>query len=196
MGMIPPHQLANSQFPFAEAGKLLFGVYGAGFVVICAFVSGIGTLNASILLQAQVIFAAARDKYLPKQLAKLSKNDAPVAGQILGGIVVTIVLLATIRPTMLKQFDIIALVASLLALSTYLMSTLAELKFLLTPRKKLVKVILSGTGIVTILAGAYTAWMVSCFQANVIYITLTLIITCILLYFFAVKKWSTIKLPL
>lgn len=194
MGMIAPHDLANSQFPFAQAGKILFGTYGAAIVVVCAFISGIGTLNACLLLQAQVVFAAARDKFLPRSFSKLTKHDVPLYGQLLGSIIVSIALILTVKPSMLKQFDLIALVASLFCLLTYFVTMLAEVKFLLRHKKHIGKALLNPSGIIALLAIAYIGWMISCFSPHVMYITGISIIACILLYFIAVTKWSAIKI--
>lgn len=190
MGMIPSTSLANSQFPFAEAGRMIFGTYGAAIVVICAFVSGVGTLNACILLQAQVVFAAARDKFLPKTFAKLSKKDVPVAGQLLGSAIVSLGLILSINPSMLKQFDLIALVASMLALITYFVTMLAEIKFLLKSRVKHLRKYLNIGMLIAVLATIYTAWMVSSFDKEVIMITCGIIVGCVVLYFTLARRWA------
>lgn len=90
MGMIPSAELQSSQFPFAQAGTILFGSQSAVIIALCAFISGLGALNVCVLIQGQIVFAAARDHLFPKAFAKLSKRDVPVAGQFLSSTIVSL----------------------------------------------------------------------------------------------------------
>lgn len=182
MGMIPVTELKNSQFPFAAAGTLLFGSGAAFVVAVCAVISGWGALNACILVQGQIVFAAARDHLFPRAFAKLSKHDVPVAGQLLSSTLVTLLLISTIQPSLLKQFNHIALLAGLLTLVTYFLTTLSELKFLLKNKMPVYAIFLSKSFIITVLAALYTLWMISSFTLTTLLIGLFLILLCVPLY--------------
>lgn len=188
MGMIPASQLKNSQFPFAAAGTLLFGSYAATLIAICAFISGLGALNACIFIQGQLVFAAARDQLFPKMFATLSKQDAPVAGQILSSVIVSLFLILTIQPTLLKQFNNIALLAALLTLITYFITTLAEIKFLFINKLPLHHILFSKSFLITFLAAFYSAWMISSFNHYILLMGITVLLICIPIYFFTVRK--------
>lgn len=190
MGMIPVATLQNSQFPFAQAGTLLFGPHAATIIAICAVISGLGALNVCILIQGQIVFAAARDHLFPRMFAKLSKHDVPIAGQILSSSLVTLLLILTIEPTLLKQFDNIALLASLLTLIVYFTTTLAEMKFLLKNKLPLYQVLFSKSLFVTGLACAYSIWMISSFETNIILISVGLILLCLPVYFLTIRKYT------
>lgn len=190
MGMLPSDVLKNSQFPFAQAGTILFGSSAAIFVVICAVASGIGSLNGCIIIQGQIVFAAARDNLFPRMFAKLSKHDVPVEAQLLSSTLITILLVATIQPRMLSQFDNIALLAALLTLLTYLITTFAEIKLIIDAKKKVSKILSSKAMGVAILAALYGIWMIASFDLSFIIFTAALISLCIPIYYFTVRQYA------
>lgn len=189
MGMLPASELKSSQFPFAQAGTILFGPHSAIIIALCAFVSGLGALNVCILIQGQIVFAAARDHLFPKQFAKLSKHDVPVAGQLLSTTIVSLFLIGSIEPTLLKQFNDIALLAVLLTLLTYLATVLSELKFILLASKSKLQGIFSKTAIIPLLATLYSLWMITSFSRGMIGMSILLIVLCIPIYVFVIRKY-------
>ncbi|VVC77253.1 Arginine/agmatine antiporter [Aquicella siphonis] len=191
MGMIPASELKNSQFPFAEAGTMLFGPYSAVLIAICAFISGLGALNVCTLIQGQIVFAAARDHLFPRLFAKLSKRDVPVAGQLLSSTLVTLFLILTIEPTLLKQFNNIALLAALLTLLTYFATTLSELKFIIQSGQSFLRVLFTKSMLIALLAAAYSGWMISSFDAQIVGIALLIILFCIPVYYFIIRKYAS-----
>jgi len=178
MGMIPTQELVHSQFPFSQAGVMLFGTGAAVIIAICAFISGVGALNACTLIQGQIVFAAARDGLFPKIFSKLSKHDVPVAGQILSSVIITILLCLTISPKLMTQFNMIILLAGVLTLFTYLLCALAELK--LIGFSHLIK---KKMNFIPVLACAYSLWMILSFDLKTLLITFILIVCCMPLYF-------------
>jgi APA family basic amino acid/polyamine antiporter len=190
MGMIPIAQLKSSQFPFAEAGTILFGPSSAVIIALCAFISGIGALNVCTLVQGQIVFAAARDHMFPKRFAKLSRHDVPVAGQLLSTSLVSLFLIMTIDPSLLKQFNNIATLAALLTLSVYFVTTLSELKFVLTSKQSAMQMVKSKSFIIALLAAIYAAWMISSFESRILSLGIILILLCIPIYLLTIRKYT------
>ena len=188
MGMIPIDKLQHSQFPFADAATQLLGPSGAILITLCAVLSGLGSLNVCVLVQGQIVFAAARDHLFPKRFAKLSKHDVPVAGQILSGILVSLFLVLTINPSLLKQFNNIALLAALLTLLTYLVTALAELKFIFKEKKAIPKKFISKAFFIAIIASAYCMWMISSFTLGFMLAVIGVFAVAIPIYVFVIKK--------
>ena len=180
MGMFPLDQLTHSQFPFAEAASTLFGMNAGAAMALCAVVSGLGALNGCVLVQGQIVFAAARDNLFPRYFAKLSKHDVPISGQLFSCLVITVYLILTIEPVLLKQFNNIALFASLLTLIVYFVSMLAEIKF--------ARVSFSKTLLVSLIAAAYAIWMISNFEKTLLLSALVLFIVSVPIYFFIIRK--------
>lgn len=190
MGMIPVAQLKNSQFPFAEAATMLFGPYGAVVLAVCAVISGLGALNVCILVQGQIVFAAARDHLFPRAFAKLTKHDVPVAGHILSSCLISLLLILTVQPNLLAQFNNIILLAALLTLTTYFVTTLSQLKFLWEEKISVFQMLFSKTTLVSLFAALYAIWMISSLDIKIIGIGLTLILFCMPIYFFFIRKYA------
>lgn len=190
MGMLPMTELKNSQFPFAIAGNQLFGPHSAMLIAACAFISGLGALNACTLIQGQIVFAAARDHLFPRAFARLSRHDVPIAGQLLSCSIVTLLLVFSIQPSLLNQFNYIALLAGLLTLLTYFATTMAELKFVASSHPSFLKAVFSKASIVPLLAVAYSLWMIFSFDLSTIEVSILLILLCVPIYFFTVRKYT------
>lgn len=190
MGMIPVAELKSSQFPFAQAGGMLFGPFGALLIAIFACISGIGALNVCILLQGQIVFAAARDNIFPHWLAKLSKKDVPIRGHLVSTILVSLLLIVTMQPSLLKQFNFIAILAALLALITYLASTFAELKFVVQSKGSVGHRLFKKSTLVALLAAAYAIWMISSMQGTIIKMAFIIISCCVPVYYCFIRKYA------
>lgn len=179
IGLMPHYSLMYSQFPLAQAGVMLFGESAAIVIALCAFISGLGSLNATTLVQGQIVFAGARDKIFPAIFSKLSKNDAPVNGQLFSAILITILLIVTSSTSLLKQFSKIILYAGVTTLFTYLLCALAEIKFTLKLNWK--------KCFIPIMAVLYAGWMLTSFKIKTLIVTSGIIFLALPVYFF-VKK--------
>jgi APA family basic amino acid/polyamine antiporter len=161
MGMIPATTLQHSQFPFSDAGNMIFGSKSGIFFALAAVISGFGALNVTILIQGEIVFAAARDKLFPKIFSKLSKHDVPVAGQLLSSSLVTLLLIVTLKRSILDQFDNIALLAVLFTLMAYFVSAMSELKFLYQDHGWTSKLFKNKSFAITMVAIIYCTWLLS-----------------------------------
>jgi len=157
MGIISPADLVNSNAPFADAASKLFSSV-AGIIVAGAGVSAcIGALNGWILLQSQISLAPALDNLFPKAFRILSKTGTPVWGSIISSSIVSLMMLLNYTEGFVVKFTFVILLATLATLIPYLLSTLAQLKFILRTGnvRSSVKLI-----IVSALAFLYSAWAV------------------------------------
>ncbi len=188
MGMIPAAQLQNTAFPFAEAGSVLFGPNSAMIIAICAVISGFGALNVTVLVQGQIVFAAARDKLFPKRFSKLSKHDVPIAGQLLSSTLVSILLIITLEKSILEQFDNIALLAALFTLMAYFASAMSELKFLYHDHGLTKRLLKNKSTYITVAALSYCTWMLSNFTLPFLLIGMSLILFFAMIYFLVFEK--------
>lgn len=160
MGSMPLSQLAHSNAPYADAARLMFGPIGSGLVAIGAVISCLGALNGWILLQGQIPLAAAQDKLFPRVFEKKSAKGTPIVGLVVSSILITLLLLMTLSQSLVKQFTIIILLATLASLIPYFLTTMSELViFLKYPGlfkgKKIV-----GSVVIAILAGIYSFWVI------------------------------------
>lgn len=83
MAIVPPEVLSNSQAPYAEASKLIFGgAYYAKLIPAAAALVCIGCLNAWIFSGGFISRGLASDGLLPKQFLAENRFGAPYMGLI------------------------------------------------------------------------------------------------------------------
>jgi arginine:agmatine antiporter len=128
MGLLPNDVLRNSHAPFAEAARIAIGTSGAIVISICAVLKSVGSLGGWMLLVGQSAQAAANDGMFPRIFARLNANGVPGVGLVLVAVLMTIVLLATMSPTLADQFNEIVDLAVILIIVPYVYSAVAVVK--------------------------------------------------------------------
>jgi arginine:ornithine antiporter/lysine permease len=92
-GILPKAEIA--QLPQPSVGSVLeaaVGPWGGAFIRVGLIISVLGAYLAWQLLAADVVFAAASDKDMPKYFGRLNKHDAPANAVLWTSILVTIIL--------------------------------------------------------------------------------------------------------
>jgi arginine:agmatine antiporter len=128
MGIVPNEELRTSHAPFAEAARLVIGSAGAIVISVCAVLKSVGSLGGWMLLVGQSAQAAADDGMFPKIFARLNSNGVPGMGLAIVGVLMTIVLVATVSPTVADQFSRIVDLAVILIIVPYVYSAVAVVK--------------------------------------------------------------------
>ncbi|MFE2144943.1 amino acid permease [Streptomyces sp. NPDC059456] len=167
-GLVPHEKLVSSEAPFTDAVDAMFSVGGGaggswgGTLVACAAViSMLGALNGWTLLSAQTPYAAARDGLFPK-VFETKKRGVPVAG-----VLVTVVLASGLTVYNYTWgsggvFEMLVLVTTFTATVPYLLSTAAQIHFLLTGQSERVhRGRLVRDGVLACLAFGFSMWLVA-----------------------------------
>jgi len=128
MGIVPNEELRTAHAPFAEAARLVIGSAGAIVIAVCAVLKSVGSLGGWMLLVGQSAQAAADDGMFPRVFARLNKNGVPGLGLVIVGVLMTIVLFATVSPTVADQFSRIVDLAIILIIVPYVYSAVAIVK--------------------------------------------------------------------
>jgi arginine:agmatine antiporter len=128
MGILPNEQLRTAHAPFAEAARLAIGTSGAIVIAICAVLKSIGSLGGWMLLVGQSAKAAAEDGMFPSIFARLNSRGVPGAGLVIVAVLMTIVLFATISPSLAEQFNHIINLSVILIIVPYVYSAVAVVK--------------------------------------------------------------------
>jgi arginine:agmatine antiporter len=128
MGLIPNAELQKSHAPFAEAARIAIGTPGLVIVALCAILKSVGSLGGWMLLVGQSAKAAADDGMFPKVFANLNRHGVPGVGLAIVGVLMTIVLFATMSPTIADQFSVIIDLAVILAVIPYIYASVAVVK--------------------------------------------------------------------
>ena len=125
MGIMPAAQLAESHAPFAEVARIAVGAPAAIVISICAVLKSVGSLGGWMLLVGQSAKAAADDGMFPKIFGRLNENGVPRQGLIIVSVLMTLVLFATMSPTIADQFTRAVDLAVILIIVPYIYSAIA-----------------------------------------------------------------------
>ena len=122
MGILPNDELQNSHAPFAEAARIAIGAPAAIVISMCAVLKSVGSLGGWMLLVGQSAKAAADDGMFPKIFARLNSHGVPRDGLIIVAVLMTLVLFATMSPTLAEQFNRTVDLAVILIIVPYIYS--------------------------------------------------------------------------
>lgn len=128
MGIIPNADLQRSHAPFAEAARMAIGTPGMVIIALCAILKSVGSLGGWMMLVGQSAKAAADDGMFPKAFARLNSHGVPGRGLVIVSILMTIVLFATMSPTIAGQFNTIINLAVILVVVPYIYASAAVVK--------------------------------------------------------------------
>jgi arginine:agmatine antiporter len=128
MGLMTNEELRMAHAPFAEAARMAVGEWGAIIIAVCAVLKSVGSLGGWMLLVGQSGKAAADDGMFPRVFARLNRNGVPSHGLIIIAALMTVVLFATMSPTLAEQFSQIVDLAVILIIVPYIYSAVAVVK--------------------------------------------------------------------
>lgn len=167
MGIIPNGQLADSSSPFALVAEIIFGPAAGWLVSICAVLACFGTLAGWTLLVGQSAKAAADDALFPIIFSKVNKRNVPFLGLVLVAVLMSCILLATVSPTLNKQFQLVSLITVFLALLPYLYSSASAI--IIGYRLKMQKTHFVCFALIALIALIYSFWTIAGAGAPVVY---------------------------
>lgn len=182
MGVIPMNQLAHSSSPFADAAKVMFGPWAHLIIAGTAVVACFGTLNGWILMQGQIPLAAAKDGLFPKHFEKTTKNGTPVVGLIVSSVLITLLLTMRYGASLVDQFTLISLLATLASLIPYIYTSVAEVMIYIREPEKFNHRRLTSSAILAMLAFAYTYWLIYGAGVQIVFYGVLLLLSSIPVY--------------
>ncbi len=160
MGIVPMFSLAETTSPYADAARIVFGPWTAWFIAAGAACSCLGALNGWILLQGQIPLAAAKDGLFPSAFAKTKQNGSPAFGLIFSSVLISILLYMNYQATLVEQFTLVILLATLAALVPYAYTAMAELIIFGKHRERFNGRRLLKASIMSGLAFVYAIWAI------------------------------------
>lgn len=125
MGLEPASRLAVSTAPFADAVVRVAGPLTAALVAFCAFAKAFGAVAGWTMVTAEADRAAAVAGFLPKIVSEVSPDRRPVRDLFFAGLLMSAVLLATISPTLGKQFAMLINITVIMTMIQYLVCAVA-----------------------------------------------------------------------
>ncbi|MBS0287248.1 MAG: amino acid permease [Proteobacteria bacterium] len=136
MGAIPADELINSAAPYSDTAKLIFGGKWHLIVSFIACIVCITAVNAWTLASGQIALGLAQDRLLPKQFGLCNKHGAPVFALILSGVGTIPLLILTHHESLAEKVNTVIDMSVTAFLFVYIISCLAYLKLLVTPKRK------------------------------------------------------------
>ncbi|MCM3737932.1 amino acid permease [Bacillus cytotoxicus] len=161
MGALPQDVLKGSQKPLVDALNMAIGNKGAYIMAFLALVSLFGSTVGWIVVSAEVPYQAAKSGLFPAFFGKTNKKGSPTNSLLLTNIMTQIFLFSTISGSVTEAYNFAIVVATLAYLIPYLVSTLYQLKLIITGEtygnmqgsRKL-------DGIIAVLALIYSIWVI------------------------------------
>ncbi|WP_027409418.1 amino acid permease [Anoxybacteroides tepidamans] len=161
MGALSQEELRQSQKPLVDALYSVIGNSGAYMMAILALISLFGSTVGWIVVSSEVPYQAAKEALFPHFFAKTNKNGSPTNSLFMTNFMTQIFLFSTISGTMNEAYKFAIVVATLAYLVPYLVSTLYQLKLIVTgetyqneaPRRV-------RDGLITCAALLYSLWVI------------------------------------
>ncbi|MFG3227906.1 amino acid permease [Kitasatospora sp. NPDC048194] len=129
-GTVAHERLVHSAAPFSDAVNAMFGgSWGGTAIAVAALVSMTGALNGWTLLAAQAPYAAAEDGLFPAAFGK-ERRGVPAFGVIVSVALASALTVLNFASGAKGAFDTLVLVTTFTATVPYLLSTAAQLYWL------------------------------------------------------------------
>ncbi len=161
LGLMSPIELSQSNAPFADAGRIIFGEWAVPILSFSAAMAAFLTLNGWVMLQGQVPLAAARDGLFPKIFARETKQGTPAWGLVLSSCLIMVMLAMNYQASLVEQFTTIVLFTTFVQMLPYLYSCTAELLYLLTSKEQVSRAKFVRTVAITLLGFVFTVAIVA-----------------------------------
>lgn len=84
VGTVPAARLGASGAPLADAALAFGGPLGRRLILACALLTTAATANAVLVVTSRIVFAMARDRFLPTRLAAVSARTGTPGAAVLG----------------------------------------------------------------------------------------------------------------
>ncbi|MEU4266418.1 amino acid permease [Streptomyces sp. NPDC026092] len=161
-GTVAHDRLVDSTAPFSDAVNVMFGGSWGGTAIACmALVSMLGALNGWTLLSAQTPYAAARDGLFPQVFTR-KRRGVPTVGVLVTVVLASLLTVYNYTVGTEGVFEILVLVTTFTATVPYLLSTAAQIYFLLSGRSERVdRARLVRDGVLAAAAFGFSMWLVA-----------------------------------
>ncbi|KAG0307953.1 hypothetical protein BGZ98_009337 [Dissophora globulifera] len=107
--VLPEATIMSTNTVAIDFGKQMFGNTGGVLFALCVACSCFGAANGSIFTGARVIYASAREGYLPKMFGKVhEKRKTPIAALGLQAVMTTIMILGGTFSTLVNFYSVAA----------------------------------------------------------------------------------------
>jgi arginine:agmatine antiporter len=128
MGLLPAAALAKSTAPFADAIAPILGASAAGAIALFATLKASGTLGSTLLLTAETAESESVLGVLRLDATAIVAPRVSLSNLVFTGVLTSLIAIASVSPTLARQFTIVTNVAVVLSLMVYGTAGLALLR--------------------------------------------------------------------
>jgi arginine:agmatine antiporter len=187
MGLIPAAELARSTAPFADAVSVMFGRVTGGLIALAAMTKSIGTLGGWVLMTAQTSKAAADRGLFPRLFGRADDQGVPVRNLLFMAALMTVIVFATISPTLGEQFGKLIAISTILCLLVYVYACLALLRYRRwVPSGEALR----GYRPVAIVAMLFCVVVIGYAEAALLWLTLAVMVVSAVIYWIFGRRWQ------
>jgi arginine:ornithine antiporter / lysine permease len=167
MGMLDQHTLIHSDKPMIDAIQTVLGPIGGKILAGIGLISLFGSTIGWIMLSAEVPYQAAKQGLFLPIFLKENKKGIPSFSLIVTNVVGQLLMFSTVSKSISGAFDFIIVIATLAYLVPYLISSVYQLKLVVTgetykgDRSRVVD------GVIALLATIYSVWVIIAGTADI-----------------------------
>lgn len=160
MGILPQDQLIHSEKPLVDAVEIILGPVGAYLLSGLGLISLLGSTIGWILLSAEVPYQAAKQKLFIPKFSRANQKGVPTFSLSITNILTQFFIFSTISNSISSAFAFVIYIATLAFLVPYLISTVYQLKLVITGETYALTKERWIDGVIALLATIYSAWVI------------------------------------
>ncbi|MBT2657401.1 amino acid permease [Bacillus sp. ISL-18] len=160
MGMLDQNTLIHSDKPLIDAIQTILGPIGGKLLAGIGLISLFGSAIGWLMLTAEVPYQAAKQGLFLPAFLKENKKGLPVFSMIVSNGLGQLFIFSTVSKSISGAFDFVIVIATLAYLVPYLISSVYQLKLVVTGETYTIGRERINDGIIAILATAYSIWVI------------------------------------
>jgi arginine:ornithine antiporter / lysine permease len=160
MGMLDQNTLIHSDKPLIDAIQTVLGPIGGKLLAGIGLISLFGSTIGWLMLTAEVPYQAAKQGLFLPAFLKENKKGLPVFSMIVSNGLGQLFIFSTVSKSISGAFDFIIIIATLSYLVPYLISSVYQLKLVVTGETYTLGKQRITDGIIAILATVYSIWVI------------------------------------
>ncbi|WP_400241464.1 amino acid permease [Niallia sp. JL1B1071] len=167
MGILTQDQLVASQKPLIDAIEAVLGPIAGKVLAAIGLISLFGSTIGWIMLSAEVPYAAAKQGIFIPAFLKENKKGIPTFSLIVTNVLGQLFIFSTVSKSISQAFDFIIYIATLSYLVPYLISTIFQLKLVITGETYNSLKERRGDFVIGLLATIYSVWVIIAGTADI-----------------------------
>jgi arginine:ornithine antiporter / lysine permease len=160
MGMLSQDALIHSEKPLIDAIANVLGPIGGKVLAFVGLISLFGSTIGWIMLSAEVPYQAAKQGVFLPFFKKENKKGLPIRSLIVTNVIAQLFIFSTISKSISQAFDFVIVIATLSYLVPYFISSIYQLKIVVTGETYNRGNGRVMDGLIAILATTYSIWVI------------------------------------